>query len=185
MSRAVEISDGARALKRSGKTGADIARLCGVSQQLVSLWLRGKKRPGPEHRARLEALGLVKAEQWEQDKASGRKAPPRPTAVQEPPGRLDTRAKLEAQVRRLETLLDAELSASASVQVERALGQALAGLAKLEGTHLTEAAALRLPSVRRVLERMAVLRAEALRMGWSVAELVRAEAAEFERMTET
>jgi len=115
--------------------------------------MSGRKRPGPEHRARLEALGLVKAEQWEQDKASGRKAPSRPGApeAQEAPGKLDTRAKLEAQVRRLEALLDAELSASAAVQVERALGQALAGIAKLDGTQITESVLVRHPAHQRVM----------------------------------
>ena len=144
-------SDGAKALKRCGWTQGKIARECGVSQPLVGGWMSGRKRPGPEHRARLEALGLVKAEQWEQDKASGRKAPPRPTAVQDQVGPLDTRVKLEAQVRRLEALLDADLSASASVQVERALGQALAGIAKLDGTQITEAVIVRHPAHQRVM----------------------------------
>jgi len=58
---------------------------------------------------------------------------------------------LEAQVRRLEALLDADLSASASVQVERALGQALAGIAKLDGTQITEAVIVRHPAHQRVM----------------------------------
>lgn len=146
------MSDGTLALRRCRKTQAEIARLLDVSKQSVSRWWSGAKVPGPEHRARLEALGLVKAEQWEQDKASGRKAAPRATVpAQDPPGRLDTRAKLEAQVRRLEALLGAELSASASVQVERALGQALGAIAKLDGTQITEPVLVRHPAHQRVM----------------------------------
>ncbi len=148
----VELSDGARALKRCAKTGAEIARLCGVTPQLVSLWLKGRKRPGPEHRARLEALGLVKAEQWEQDGAGRRKGQQRATvAPADPGGKVDTRTKLEAQVRRLEALLSEELSATASVQVERALGTALASLAKLDGTQITESVLVRHPAHQRVM----------------------------------
>ena len=146
------LSDGALALRRCGKTQAEIARLLGVSKQTVSRWWNGEKLPAPEHRARLEALGLVKAEQWEQDGAGRRKALPRPaTPPVEPVGKLDTRSKLEAQVRRLELLLGGELSATASVQVERALGQALAGIAKLDGTQITESVLVRHPAHQRVM----------------------------------
>lgn len=149
------------ALRRCGQTQAALARQLGVTRQLVGLWWSGKNLPGPEHRARLEALGLVKTEQWERDGAGRGKVPPRATVTAEtaepetaepgPVGRLDTRAKLEAQVRRLELLLGGELSASAAVQVERALGQALAGIAKLDGTQISESVIVRHPAHQRVM----------------------------------
>ena len=54
-------------------------------------------------------------------------------------------------MRRLEALLGGELSASASVQVERALGSALASLAKLDGTQITESVLVRHPAHQRVM----------------------------------
>lgn len=150
MTRRVDTNMGALALRKCGKTQSEVARLCGVSRTIVSEWWHGRKVPGPEHRARLEALGLVKAEQWE-GKPTG--APVvRPSAVSdEVRGKLDTRTKLESQVRRLEALLQADLSATAAVQVERALGSALAALAKLDGTQISEQTLLRHPAHQRVM----------------------------------
>jgi transcriptional regulator with XRE-family HTH domain len=147
-----DLTDGARALKRSGKTGAELARLCGVSAQLVSLWLKGKKRPGPEHRARLEALGLALADQWEKDSSKRRKAHSSPAMAHAAPATaLDTRSELVEQVGRLRRLIGEGLSPAASVQVERALGQALVALSKIDGTTITELTIVRHPAHRRVM----------------------------------
>lgn len=148
------LSNGALALRKSGKTQSEIARLCGVSRQTVSRWWNGDKLPAPEQRARLEVLGLALAEQWIQGGAS-RKAAVRPVPVEDgpalPPGQLNTRGELVAQATRLRALLSQDLTASAAIQVERALSQTLGAVARLDGVQITETTIVRHPAHRRVM----------------------------------
>ena len=45
-----------RALARVGLTQVALAQSLGVTQQAVSAWLNGRRRPSAEHRARLDEI---------------------------------------------------------------------------------------------------------------------------------
>jgi transcriptional regulator with XRE-family HTH domain len=144
------LSAGALALRKSGKPQAEIARLCGVSKQTVSRWCNDGDVPAPEHQARLEALGIVRAEQWGKGQL-GKSKPQQAPAQPVPTTALDTRSELVEQVCRLRRLIGENLSPAASVQVERALGQALVAISKIDGTAITELTIVRHPAHRRVM----------------------------------
>lgn len=173
-------SQGALALRGCGKTQAEIARLCGVSRTIVSDWWHGRKVPGPEHKARLEVLGLVLAGQWDRSSSARKsKTPKAPSRIEASAAEvpLDTRAELVRQAERQRLRLAAgDLSPAAENQIEGVLGRALASIAKLDGAHITEQTVMRSPAFRQVMAALATVRVEALQKGWTAAELVRAEA---------
>jgi hypothetical protein len=70
------------------------------------------------------------------------------TAAPQP---VDTATELRDQVGRYRSMLDDEaLSSDARVKAERGLSAVLAALARIEGTHITEATILRHPAWRRL-----------------------------------
>lgn len=132
-------TDGQRLLCARSERGAAIAKACGCSGALVSLWRSGKKSPGPGHKATLASKFGIAVQSWErrptppQDtpldagRATGRPPrQPRKTPPSAKPLLAPGAPTIDAQLDALDAKVDATLAANPDT----------ATLAKLASTKL-------------------------------------------------
>ena len=163
-------SEGARLLAATGASLRTIGRAAGVSYESARQWLAGAKVPAPAARAAMEAAYGIPVGAWDRSppvepstrprKTARTSAPPasapptRPAKATRSPRPDDARARLQAQLKRID-LLRAEigLTPAAKLQLEAAEGRALTLLARLsgEGLTLSEAKIVAAPAFQRIL----------------------------------
>lgn len=142
MGRANKDSKGAELLRARGLTQEEIAAVVSKSHVAVGHWLRGRSRPDPESRKKLDALYAIPVASWDEPlspaapaASSGpapRKAPDKKTRAQKHPDTaLGMAAKLKALCHQMFDDIEASNSIRERATVAKSLASVIAQLAKV------------------------------------------------------
>jgi transcriptional regulator with XRE-family HTH domain len=163
---------GALLLRATSTKERDIATAAECSPTAAGNYRHGRKRPGPDARAKLEAAFGIPTDAWDElvdedaSEAAGKPdtvppaatnrepAPSLPLAGLSPRGAAAKARVLEDRIDRIMTRLSAEkISARDEAEIIGKLGKALLDLARLNGElEFTNARVLQLPFWRRICE---------------------------------